>query len=97
MLFRSLDKAVRGFAKTKKWPALSGEQTVMLYFGLSHGVDLTMALSTCTTGLFSTSANRDSEMVQSALNEARDYPGAAHTLRLYSEKRRTFGNDSMRN
>ena len=69
----------------------------MLYFRLSHGVDLAMALSTCTTGLFSTAENRDSEMIQWALNEAWDCPGAAHTLRLYSEKRRTFGNDPMRN
>ena len=93
----SLDKAARRFAKTKNWPALSGEQTVMLYFRLSHGVDLAMALSTCTTGLFSTAENRDSEMIQWALNEAWDYPGVAHTLRLYSDKRRTFGNDPMRN
>ena len=41
----SLDEAVRGFAKTTKWPALSGEQTVMLYFRLSHGIDLAMALT----------------------------------------------------
>ena len=74
----SLDEAVRGFSKTTKWPALSGEQTVMLYFRLSQGVDLAMALSTCTTGLFSTAENRDSEMIQSALNEAWDYPGV-HT------------------
>ena len=93
----SLDEAVREFAKTKNWPVLSDEQTVMLYFRLSYGVDLAMALSTCTTGLFSTLENRDSEMIQWALNEAWDYPGIPHTLRMYSEKRRTFGNDPMRN
>ena len=48
----SLGEAIRGFAKTKHWPALSDEQTVMLYFRLSYGVDLAMALSTCTTNLF---------------------------------------------
>jgi hypothetical protein len=31
----SLDEVVRGFAKTKNWPALSDEQIVMLYFWLS--------------------------------------------------------------
>ena len=51
----SLDEAVRGFAKTKNWPTLSDEQVLMLYFRLSYGVDLVMALNTCTTGLFSTS------------------------------------------
>jgi hypothetical protein len=69
----------------------------MLYLRLSYGVDLAMALSTCKTGLFPTLKNRDSEMIQWLLNEAWDYPGQPHTLRLYSEKRRTFGNDPMRN
>ena len=93
----SLGEAVRGFAKTKNWPALSNEQIVMLYFRLSYGVDLAVALSTCTMGLFPALKNRDSEMIQWLLNEAWDYPGQPHTLRLYSEKRRTFGNDPMRN
>ena len=48
----SLGEAVRRFATTKNWPALSDEQTVMLYFRLSYGVDLAMALSTCTTIFF---------------------------------------------
>ena len=59
----SLDAAVRGFAKTKNWPALSDEQTVMLYFRLSYGVDLALALSSCTTGLFPTLESRDWEMI----------------------------------
>jgi len=69
----------------------------MLYLRLSYGVDLAMALSTCKTGLFPTLKNRDSEMIQWLLNEAWDYPGQPHTLRLYSERRRDFGNDPMRN
>jgi hypothetical protein len=93
----SLDVAVRGFAKTKNWPVLSDEQTVMLYFRLSYGVDLAMALSTCTTGLFPTLENRDSEMVQWTLNEAWDYPGLPHTLRSFSEERRARGGDQTRN
>jgi hypothetical protein len=93
----SLDEAVREFTKTKKWPTFSDEQVIMLYLRLSYGVDLAMALSTCKTGLFPTLKNRDSEMIQWLLNEAWDYPGQPHTLRLYSEKRRTFGNDPMRN
>ena len=93
----SLDANVLGFAKTKNWSVLSDEQAVMLYLRLSHGVDLAMALSTCTTGLFPALENRDSEMIQWILNEAWDYPGASHTLRLYSEKRRDFGNDPRRN
>jgi hypothetical protein len=93
----SLDVAVRGFAKTKNWPVLSDEQTVMLYFRLSYGVDLAMALSTCTTGLFPTLENRDSEMVQWTLNEAWDYPGLPHTLCTFSEKRLNRGGDEMRN
>ena len=93
----SLDEAVRGLSKTKNWPALTDEQVLMLYFRLSYGVDLAMALNTCTTGLFSASENRDSEMIQWALNEAWDYPGLSHTLRSFSEKRRDFGDDPMRN
>ena len=93
----SLDEAVRGFSKTKNWPVLTDEQVLMLYFRLSHGVDLALALNTCTTGLFSTSENRDLEMIQWALNEAWDYPGLSHTLRSFSEKRRDFGDDPMRN
>jgi len=93
----SLDEAVCGFAKAKTWPVLSDEQTVMLYFRLSNGVDLAIALSTCTTGLFPALENRDSEMIQWALNEAWVYPGLPHTLRMYSEKRPTFGDDPMRN
>ena len=69
----------------------------MLYFRLSNGVDLAIALSTCTTGLFPALENRDSEMIQWALNEAWVYPGLPHTLRMYSEKRPTFGDDPMRN
>jgi len=91
----SLDEAVCKFAKTKKWPALSDEQVTMLYLRLSYGVDLAMALSTCKTGLFPKLNNRDSEMIQWTLNEAWDYPGQPHTLRLYSEKRRIAG--EMRN
>ena len=93
----SLDEVVRKFAKTKKWPALSDKQVTMLYLRLSYGVDLAMALSTCKTGLFPALKNRDSEMIQWLLNEAWDYPGQVHTFRLYSEKRRTFGDDPMRN
>ena len=93
----SLDEAGRKFAKTKKWPALTDEQTLMLYFRLGYGVDLALALSTCTTGLFPTLENRDSEMIQWAVNEAWDYPGIPHTLRSFSERRRDFGNDPMRN
>ena len=92
-----LDEAVRRFAKTKNWPAFSDEQVTMLYLRLSCGVDLAMALSTCKTGLFPPLENRDSEMIQWVLNEAWDYPGVPHTLRLYSEKRPTFGNDPKRN
>jgi hypothetical protein len=69
----------------------------MLYFRLSYGVDLAMALSTCTTGLFPALKKRDSEMIQWVLNEAWDYPGMPHTLRLFSERRRAFGNDPMQN
>jgi hypothetical protein len=93
----SLDEAVRGFAKTKNWPALSDERTVMLYFRLSYGVDLALALSSCTTGLFPTSESRDWEMIQWALNEAWDYPGLPHTLRSFSEERRARGGDQTRN
>jgi hypothetical protein len=90
---KCLDEAVREFAKTKHWPVLSQEETTMLYFRLSYGVDLAMALSTCTTGLFPALKKRDSEMIQWALNEAWDYPGQPHTLRLFSEKRRAYGGD----
>lgn len=69
----------------------------MLYFRLSYGVDLAMALSTCKTGLFPALKKRDSEMIQWALNEAWDYPGQPHTLRLFSEKRGTFDGDLTRN
>jgi hypothetical protein len=93
----SLDEAVRGFAKIKNWPALSEEQTVILYFRLSYGVDLAMALSTCTTNLFPALENRDSEMIQWALNQAWDYPGLPHTIRAFSEKRGAFGNDPTLN
>lgn len=93
----SLNEVVRKFAESKKWPALSDKQATMLYLRLSYGVDLAMALSTCKTGLFPALKNRDSEMIRWLLNEAWDYPGQAHTLRLYSEKRRTFGDDPMRN
>ena len=93
----SLGEAVRGFAKTKTWPALTDEQVLMLYFRLGYGVDLALALSTCTTRLFPTLENRDSEMIQWAVSEAWDYPGIPHTLRSFSEKRRDFGNDPTRN
>lgn len=93
----SLNEAVCGFAKTKTWPALTDEQTLMLYFRLGYGVDLAVAVNTCTTGLFPPLENRDSEMIQWAVNEAWDYPGIPHTLRSFSEKRRAFGNDPMRN
>ena len=93
----SLDEAVRGFAKTKTWPTLTDEQTLMLYFRLGYGVDLAVAVSTCTTGLFPTLENRGSEMIQWAVNEAWEYPGIPHTLRSFSERRRAFGNDPMRN
>ncbi len=93
----SLGEAVRGFAKTKTWPALTDEQTLMLYFRLGYGVDLALALSTCTTGLFPTLENRDLEMIQWAVSEAWDYPGIPHTLRSFSEKRREFGNDPTQN
>jgi hypothetical protein len=69
----------------------------MLYFRLSYGVDLALALSSCTTGLFPTSESRDWEMIQWALNEAWDYPGLPHTLRSFSEERRARGGDQTRN
>ena len=93
----SLDEAVRGFTKTKTWPTLTDEQTLMLYFRLGYGVDLVVAVSTCTTGLFPTLENRDSEMIQWAVNEAWEYPGIPHTLRSFSERRRDFSNDPTRN
>ena len=94
---KCLDEAVRDFARTRHWPVLSQQETTMLYFRLSYGVDLAMALSTCTTGLFPALKKRDSEMIQWALNEAWDYPGQPHTLRLFSDKRRSFGSDLTRN
>jgi hypothetical protein len=94
---KALSIILGGFAKTKTWPALTDEQTLMLYFRLGYGVDLALALSTCTTKLFPTFENRDSEMIQWAVNEAWDYPGIPHTLRSFSERRRAFGNDLMRN
>lgn len=83
---KSLDEAVRKFAKTKQWPALSEEQITMLYLRLSHAVDLTIALSK-NADLFPALKDRDSEMIQWALIEAWDYPGQPHTLRIYSERR----------
>ena len=94
---KCLDKAVREFARTKHRPVLSEEETTMLYFRLSYGVDLAMALSTCKTGLFPALKKRDAEMIEWALNEAWDYPGQPHTLRLFSEKRRTSEGDLTRN
>jgi hypothetical protein len=94
---KPLNVAVREFAKTKHWPVMSEEETAMLYYRLSFGIDLTMALSTCTTGLFPTLKKRDLEMIQWALNEAWDYPGQPHTVRLFSEKRRTADGGEMRN
>jgi hypothetical protein len=91
----SLNDIVRGFATSKTWPVLSEEQTLMLYFRLSYGVDLAMALSRCTSDLFSVSENRESEMIQWALNEVWDYPGLPHTLRMFSQKRRIH--DETRN
>ena len=64
---------------------------------LNSGVDLAVALSTSTTGLFSSSENRDSEMIEWALNEAWEYPGLPHAIRSFSEKRTAFGNNLMRN
>ena len=93
----SLDEVVRRFAKTKKWPVLSNEQVTVLYLRLSYGVDLAMALSTCKTGLFPALKKRNSKMIQWLLNEAWDYPGQVHTLRLYSEKRYNYGEDPIRN
>ena len=94
---KSLNDAVREFAKTKTWPALTDEQTLVLYFRLGNGVDLAVAVSTCTTGLFRASKNRVSEMIQWAVNEAWEYPGISHTLRSFSERPRTFGNDPRLN
>jgi hypothetical protein len=69
----------------------------MLYLRLSYAVDLAMALSTCTRGLFPALKNRALDMIQWVLIEAWDYPGQPHTLRLYSERRRSRGDDVMRN
>jgi len=93
----SIDGAVCEFAKTTNWPVLTDEQTLMLYFRLGYGVDLTMALSTCATGLFPPLKDRDSEMIQWALKEAWDYPGLSHTLRMSFEKRNPRGGNEIQN
>ena len=93
----SLDEAVREFAKTKNWPVLTDQQIAVLYFRLNSGVDLTLALSTNAAGLFSASENRDSEMIEWALNETWEYPGLPRTVRSFSERRPVVGNDPMRN
>lgn len=94
---KPLNKAVREFAKTKVWPALTDEQTLILYFRLGNGVDLALALSTCTTGIFPTLQNQDFEMIQWTINDAWEYPGIPHTLRAFAEKRRDWKNDPTRN
>ena len=83
----SLKTAIREFARTRKWPPLSDEQSLILYFRLSQGVDLTMALSQNKTGLFSNRENDESEMIRWALNEAWEYPGLPNTVRFLSERR----------
>ena len=93
----SLDEAVREFAKTKIWPVLTDQQIAVLYFRLNSGVDLTLALSTNAAGLFSASENRDSEMIEWALNETWEYPGLPRAVRSFSERRPVVGNDPMRN
>ena len=85
----SLKTAIREFARTRKWPPLSDEQSLVLYFRLSQGVDLAMALSQNKTGLFSTRENDESEMIRWALNEAWEYPGLPNTVRFLSDRRRT--------
>lgn len=85
----SLKTAIREFARTRKWPPLSDEQSLVLYFRLSQGVDLAMALSQNKTGLFSTRKNQESEMIRWALNDAWEYPGLPNTIRFLSERRRT--------
>ena len=84
----SLNEILRGFAATKTWPQLSDEQTLILYYRLSFGVVLAVALSRCTTRLFSGSENQDSHMIQWALNDAWDHPGLSHMLRVFSERHR---------
>jgi hypothetical protein len=81
-----LNRAVEQFAITEKWPSLSDEQILMLYFRLSYAIDLAMALSTNKTGLFPTLESHRAEMIRWSLNEAWEYPGLPHTLRLSFEK-----------
>ena len=83
----SLKTAIREFARTRKWPPLSDEQSLVLYFRLSQGVDLAMALSQNKTGLFSTRENDESEMIRWALNEVWEYPGLPNTVRFLSDRR----------
>lgn len=94
---KSLDKAVRKFAKSRNWPFLSDEAIVILYFRLSYGVDLAVALSTGSRVLFPTLKNREADMIQWALNKTWHYPGLPHTLRMFSEKRRAYSADATRN
>jgi hypothetical protein len=51
---------------------------MILGLRLRHGVDFAMTFSAYTTGLFSTSENRDSEKIQWALHE----PGIIQGLRI---------------
>jgi hypothetical protein len=83
----SLKHAIREFANTQKWPPLSDEQSLVLYFRLCQGVDQAMALSRNKTGLFPTGENRESEMIRWALNEAWEYPGLPNTIRFLSDRR----------
>jgi hypothetical protein len=83
----SLKTAIREFARTRKWAPLSDEQSLILYFRLSQGVDLAMALSQNKTGLFSTRENDESEMIRWALNEAWEHPGLPNTVRFLSDRR----------
>jgi len=83
----SLKTAIREFARTRKWPSLSDEQSLVLYFRLNRGVDLAMALSQNKTGLFSTRENDESEMIRWALNEVWEYPGLPNTVRFLSDRR----------
>ena len=83
----SLKTAIREFARTRKWPPLSDEQSLVLYFRLSQGVGLAMALSQNKTELFSTRENDESEMIRWALNEAWEYPGLPNTVRFLSDRR----------
>jgi len=83
----SLKVAIREFANTRKWPPLTDEQALVLYFRLSQGIDLALALSRNKTGLFPAQENQESEMIQWALNEAWEYPGLPNTVRILSERR----------